>query len=1258
MHRAHSNEVSIDCSTLAAAFDARVSATPDALAYASVLDDLRLGLSWTYADLADRARALAATLQERTEPGEAVLLAYAPGLEFVRAFWACQLAGVVPVPVPPLDASRLETSLERMRTVGVDCRARITLCDARTSALVRVDPSSLTHEHWIATDELAETQGPFRTHTNRDGNGLAYVQYTSGSTSEPRGVMVRHANVLANCHGMSAALAPDESSKVLSWLPHFHDYGLVGGIVWPLVGGVPSYLMSPNTFLRRPLRWLEAIDRLGITFGGAPNFAYEACIQARLSNPEWDARLDRWRAATCGAEPIRAETARRFTELFAGHGLDPLAFTPAYGLAEVTVLASVKRRDRPYSTLWLDRSQLAQRRVALVDERHADAQGLVGCGAPIVGLQVRVVDPERGVECAPDTVGELWIAGSSVAGGYHGRPDETARTFGQTVGDHCGYLRSGDLGFLLNGEVFVTGRLKDLLIVNGRNVYPQDIEWTCEHACDGLRAGHGAAIAVDAASAAGSERIVLVQEVERRAQQQDLPRMAADIRRAIAHDHDVAIDSIVLVKAGTLARTSSGKVQRQRCLDDYLSQRLQALWVDAHAPSDPPLDAWDLEWQGIVADSDVRTCVLQRVADLTGRAPAALNTQASCVENGLDSLGAFRLLEALASTFRVTLAAADVLGATSLDELVQRVELARSERAHRNLCATPPPSLPEADGDTSTELSLQQQGVWIAERLHRNAQYHLAQATRLRGPLDVSRLLQSLRALMTRHEVLRSCLSDTSGQVSLQPQPTTALDIAIHDLSSLGPEQRWPQSQQLVEDFARRPFELERAPLLRIALWRLGEDDWVLAVVVHHLIFDGTSAALLMQEWARLYEFAGETSSEHRHPALYAHFVAWQQRWLADEAVRRTVQTLRARLAGTPVLELPTDRARPAQPSHLGATHRFEIDQDLVRAARQLAARENATLFMLLMGGFQTLLMRISGQQDFAIAMAASARPGERFRHTIGLFTNTVVLRADAAGDPPFADMLTRMRRGVTLALEHQCVPFDLVAGELQVDRDPRRHMLFQAGMSLQSMGGTALHLPGLHCEELPLHNGCARTDLWLTFTEVEGRLHGELEYATDLFDVDSVQSLARCFTQLLRSALEDPSAPLSRLSLLSNAERELVLEQWNATERDHPLQWCLHQLIEQQVQRSPQRVAVAFGEDSLTYLELERRANQLAHHLRALGVGPEVLVGVCLRRSMRAARDVAGRAQGRVAPTCRSIPSCRRNGWNSCCATPARRWC
>jgi len=565
--------------------------------YTYLVDGEIEGSYLTYAALDWQARAIGALLQSYRASGERALLLYPTGLEFIAAFFGCLYAGVIAVPLPSPNLAQPQRTLPRLRAITHDAHPSVALTtSAILSKIERLFPQApeLQALHWLVTDNVTDSLAQEWQHPTVSRNTLALLQYTSGSTAVPKGVMVSHGNLLHNSAYISRVFDLTPDSVSVTWLPAFHDMGLTNGIIQPVYIGRRCFLMPPQSFLQRPVRWLQAISRYKATVSGGPNFAYEMCARKITPEQRHTLNLSSWHAAYNGAEPIRVDTLKRFAEAFAPCGFHPSFFYPCYGLAEATLIVSCglpKNEPVFYTT---QAAALEQNRVVEASEQQPQVRTLVGCGHARFDTKIVIVHPESLTQGAPDEVGEIWVSSPSVAQGYWNRPEETARTFRAYLADtgEGPFLRTGDLGFLKDGELFVTGRLKDLIIIGGRNLYPQDIELTVGQSHPAIRMGCCAAFSVDIAD---EECLIVVAEVEsryrpERCQQGEDPyahpqgRLLLDVeavvralRRAVAEEHDVRVHTVALLRAGRIPKTPSGKLQRRACQARFLDGSLDRL---------------------------------------------------------------------------------------------------------------------------------------------------------------------------------------------------------------------------------------------------------------------------------------------------------------------------------------------------------------------------------------------------------------------------------------------------------------------------------------------------------------------------------------------------------------------------------------------------------------------------------------------------------------------------------------------------------
>lgn len=582
MHTEHANPVSYP--TLVDLLRWRGTHQPDRLAFTFLRDGEDDEDHITYQALDRRARAVGALLQRQVPPGGRAVLLYPSGLDYITAFLGCLYAGVIAVPAYP-PKPRLERTLHRLRAITADAGPAVFL--TTNSILPIAEPLAAREPgfaeiQWLATDTAADAEGQAWREPVIGADTLAFLQYTSGSTTAPRGVMVSHGNLMHNEALIKGVVGADGDSLAVSWLPMYHDMGLIGMVLQPLYAGFRCVLMSPAHFLANPVRWLRTITRCRATLSAAPNFAYDLCAAQITADERASLDLSSWKAAVNGAEPVRPETLSGFTTTFGPCGLRPEVFAPCYGLAEATLLVSGGPvADRPV-VVQAEKAALRRGQVTVSPARATErTSALAGCGQLQPEQRLLVVDPGTRRPCRPGEVGEIWVSGPSVACGYWNSPCATERTFRARLADGEGpYLRTGDLGFVHGGQLFVTSRLKDLIIIRGCNHAPQDIERTAQASHPVLRPGCGIAFTVDD----GAEpRLVIVHEVKRQYLSVDCEEVAAAIRSAVSEEHELDVHAVVLVRTGTIPKTSSGKLQRQACRNEFVRGTLRKIGESVRA---------------------------------------------------------------------------------------------------------------------------------------------------------------------------------------------------------------------------------------------------------------------------------------------------------------------------------------------------------------------------------------------------------------------------------------------------------------------------------------------------------------------------------------------------------------------------------------------------------------------------------------------------------------------------------------------------
>ncbi|MEY3212267.1 MAG: hypothetical protein RIT28_2748, partial [Pseudomonadota bacterium] len=632
--------------------EARGALHPETLLYRFLIDGDVDGDVQTidYGRFLARVKAIATTLQAQGCAGERALLLYPPGIDFIEGFFGCLFAGVIAVPAYPPDPSRLARTLPRLRGIVADAQPRFVLTTAFVASFAEMlmpQAPELAELSWLSTDELDPSAGEGWARPDITEETLAFLQYTSGSTGRPKGVMLTHKNLMYNVRISSERLGLGQpGDHMVSWLPQYHDMGLIGASINPVFNGYGATIMSPMSFLQRPVRWMQAISAFRGTVSAAPNFAYDL-VARKIKDDELAALdLSSWRTAVNGAEPVRAEVGERFLARFGPAGFAPTTYTPSYGMAESTLFISSKTTDEVVGTLSVDEAALRRGEAEPAELNAPGSQRLVSCGKAVDPQEIAVVSLETLTEQPPLRVGEIWLRGQSDAIGYWRREAETQHTFGARLpgrGEGT-WLRTGDLGFLdKDGELYVTGRAKDLIIIRGANHYPQDIEATVEGCDPAMRPACSAAFTLDVN---GEERLIIAAEADPRllgkGGASTLDELVNVVRAAVAENHGVQPYAVTLLESRSIPKTTSGKIQRHAAKMEYLdgSAKVLGAWTQAALAEEAEAEA-EAEQK---TPRQIADWLTRAVASMVGVRAKDLDPTAPFTQHGLDSLQAVELV--------------------------------------------------------------------------------------------------------------------------------------------------------------------------------------------------------------------------------------------------------------------------------------------------------------------------------------------------------------------------------------------------------------------------------------------------------------------------------------------------------------------------------------------------------------------------------------------------------------------------------------
>ncbi len=1171
------------------------------------------GVTFDYRQLDQSARAVAEALQDQDLQGERVLMFYPSGMEFISAFFGCLYAGTVAVPAYP---PRKNRNLARLQDIIRDAEPRAVLTTrAIYDNLSRsLDESpELAALEWIITDEIALDYADNWQDVGIDPRALAFIQYTSGSTGSPKGVMISHGNLMANQRMMRESFLIEEHKIVVGWLPLFHDMGLIGMVMNPVYQGNQLIFTTPATFLQRPVSWLNAISRFRGTHCVVPNFSFEFCTREVTEAQQQLLDLSCWEFVLCGSEPVRQQTLDDFVARFSANGFKAECIVPSYGMAEATLLVTSSNTDQRPTYLHVDTEVLGDNKIHRVESGAEGSQVLVGNGWPPADTQLKIVDPTRLTLCEENQVGEIWLSGAHIAQGYWRNDEATRETFKATIAGHPDqyYLRTGDLGAVIDGELYITGRCKDVIIIRGRNYYPQDIEWTVESQGTDAMAhdqcimpGSSAVFSVDKGD---GEQLILVVEVTRQLYRQ-LTRgkgksgaevgaqLWRNMRRAISENHELSAHDLVLIRPGALPKTSSGKVQRRKTREMYLTGELLGEWSAIEPDQQQPSAL-----QSVVSPvGEVSQWLRATLAKRLDMQAESIDADRSLTEYGMDSVTGMRLIAELEDYLDCSLPQ-DLLWEhetiNALTGFLQRNETTAVPRSHEIQITADPSAILQP-----FPLNDIQRAYWIGRDEH----------IELGGvgchfycefdnhDMDIERLSNAWRGLINRHSMLRTVVNNEGLQQILETVPDYR--IAIDDLSRSAAFEVEKQLSNTRKQMSHECHDAGVWPLFNIRVSQLSEGQMRLHVGIDLLVTDVWSFMILLREWKNLYEHPGQTL-----PTIGLEFrdylLAEQQ---SDDSLemQQSLDYWRNRLADlapAPVLPLACTPASIGVPRF--CRHQGSMSVEAWSSLKDKAAQYQLTPSILLATAFAEVLGRWSRGDRFTLNMTLFNRRDihDDVDKLVGDFTSLLLLEVDQSESGSLRERGERLQQQLRQDLKHRQVSGVQVIREQGTQGNGYPIVFTSAvGMSEKDQPGSGLDTGWLGKQAYSVSQ---TPQVWLDHQVIE--MHGNLNYSWDvvegLFPEGMIEDMFAAYQQLLeRLAQHQGVWNQPNLDLLPEWQHQLIALA-NATNVSSSRQ-LLQQGFLQQAASRPAQIAVIDSRRELSYGLLQSLSAQLAHGLLAGG--------------------------------------------------------
>lgn len=1164
-------------STLVELLKYRVSTNPDSLAYQFFYDENLNYKSINYEKLDKLANEIAQTLLTHgLKKGDRALLIYHPGLDFVCSLFGCLYAGIVAIPLYPPTNLKLE---DKINLILSDSTPSLILTDTKIQNEFQAVLNRLNHNDYIFTDTLGERSEFFP--IDIDAETLAYLQYTSGSTSDPKGVKITHRNLIDNVSLLADVFSDIQNS--VSWLPPYHDMGLLTGIILPLALGIPARLLSPNHFLINPIDWLKIISQFEKVYSVAPNFAYGLCAEKITDKEKKSLNLEQWLLACNGAEPVRMHTIDTFYHEFAACGFKKEVFCPCYGLAEATLLVSLNNEFTKFPGLDVSSEALKLNKIAF--DYHDETTKIINVGK--MYQPTKIVDPNTLIELNENHIGEIWIHGDSVSSGYWNNKEETIKTFKAHIADDTSkinYLRTGDLGFKHNNNLYITGRIKDLIILHGKNYYPHDLELIVEQAHPLIRKNCLVSFSIEKNK---EEHLVLVCETEP-VDNDEWPMLIASICNSLFEEMYITPSIIVFIPPKHLPKTTSGKVQRQitKKLFNSGGLKINHLWEQTSHNGQQNKNSTNIELQ----KSELVTWILDWIKQHITKSSSLISANKSYAEYGFDSINLANFIGDFNTHTGLLIDSLLVINYPTPQQLAEFV--IKNKKGLPKLYKITPRK------NAKPVLSLTQERLLYLQMLHiKEPILNIGAAFKMTGYINVEKFKSICNLIIKRHEILHTAFNekldkDNPRLIDKLPEVVQVIEASKYT------------DPELKEEFIQetlKTYNFTKGPLFRLSLYKISDKEAYLLIAAHHIIFDSWSLMLFVKELITKYE--DEAATLPVLPIQYYDFANWQKNQSKEHQSYEVLDFWAEYLKNAPLkLTLPIDHRRNKKHIDVIKYYKFNLEESIGDNVSSFCKEEGITSFILFFTTFQVLLTHYSNQKDFLIGVPVNGRIIPETTNLIGLFVKPLPIRVRISSSQHISSLLQHNQRMLNKCFRFQDIPLPQLAQRLNLDKNLLLNPLFRVTFIMQNINPEEVVSDTISCSLFWSESGLFPYDLTLEVIprKKEGKEIYEiiLKYDEALFNASTITKFEEHFECLLNGVMKHPSMPVLEVPFITTEEKNKLLFEWNSTEIEYPNEKTLHALFEEQVEKNLTQIALNINDEVITYQELNEKANQLAHYL------------------------------------------------------------